>query len=140
MNVVSPVENEIGMRHRKVIYLFLLFLFMWQYLFRISDNAISVLLAFIAKFFSILSGYLQLETLSELGRAFPNTLYRAKKALGHIHEGFKRYVSCPACHKLYLVENCLVDHNGSKEPLTCSFKQYPRHKQARMRLPCGKSS
>ena len=135
LEINSEENDEIDIQHRKIIHVFLLFLFLWQSLFRISDNAVSLVLSFMAKFFLLIGTCLQLNSLNDLGRIFPNTLYRAKKILGRIQERFKKYVSCPACHKLYLFDNCTV--NNGKESLKCSFKQYPRHVQARMRVPCG---
>ena len=136
--VVPSQVDETGARYQKVIHLFLLFIFLWQYTFRVSDNAVAVMLAFIPQFFVLLSAYLNSDSLQKLGRAFPNTLYRAKKALGRLHEQFQRYASCPACHKLYRVENCIIVTRNGRESVTCSFKHYPRHRQARMRLPCGR--
>lgn len=133
----AEVNNEIGMQHRSVIHMFLLFLFLWRSLFSISDNAISLMLSFMTQFFLFLSTCLQLDSLGKLGRAFPNTLYRAKKFLGRIQERFVRYVSCPSCHKLYPFENCWIAGTNGKESLNCSYKAYPRHVQARMRAPCG---
>lgn len=138
--VIPQVEQEKDgsiVQYQKIIHLFLLFLFQWQSLFRISDNAISLMLSFIVKFFGIIGTCLQLDLLSKLGRAFPSTLYRAKKILGRVHERFKRYASCPACHKLYALENCWFKCGNKKESHKCSYVQYPRHMQARMRIPCG---
>lgn len=109
----SEENDEIGIQYRKIIHVFLLFLFLWQSLFRISDNAVSLVLSFMAKFFLLIGTCLQLNSLNELGRIFPNTLYRAKKILGRIQERFKKYVSCPACHKLYIFNNCMVDDGKS---------------------------
>ena len=66
--------DETGARYQKVNHLFLLFIFLWQYTFRVSDNAVAVMLAFIPQFFVLLSAYLNSDSLQKLGRAFPNTL------------------------------------------------------------------
>lgn len=132
-------DDESGVQYRRVVHVLLLFLFLWQSLFRISDGAISLMLSFIMKFFLLAGTCLQLDALNKLGHAFPATLYRARKFLGRIQEQFKRYVSCPSCHKLYAFDNCWIvagPHNKLVS-LECSFKQYPNHLQSRMRAPCG---
>lgn len=119
--------------------MFLLFTFLWQSLFRISDSAISLFLSFIVKFFSLAGVYLGLEKLNHLATEFPPTLYRAKKYLGRLHEKFVRYVTCRSCHSLYKFKDSWEPgFNNSKVSKVCSYRRYPNHVQARMRAPCAR--
>ena len=131
------LNNQSNIQYQNLIHVFLLFIFLWQSLFRISDRAISLLLSFLAKFFLLASTCLHLDLLNGLSRAFPYTLYRAKKILGRLHENFTRYVSCPLCHKLYPFDNCWRPSENGKQSNLCSFRQYPNHLQSRMRVACG---
>ena len=136
----EPVgEFEDGDRnHHQVIHIFLLFIFLWQSLFRISDGALSLMLAFMGKFFHLVSIYLRLDALCHMAQLFPKTLYRAKKTLGKLQENFIRFVSCPTCHKLYTLEESQeVGSHGKKVSRYCDFIRYPRHPQVRMHTTCG---
>lgn len=98
----SESHNNAG--HRKVIHAFVLFIFLWQSLFRISDSAISLMLSFIAKLFSYASTCIGLNGLHRLAKLLPKSLYRARKSLGRLQDTFLRFVSC--CTE--------PDHNGEK--------------------------
>lgn len=125
--------------YQRVVHVLLLFLFLWQSLFRISDSAIALMLSFLKKFFMLGGMYLGVNKLRQLADSFPHTLYRAKKYLGRLHESFIKIVTCPSCHKLHKYEDCwTVDVHGKKVSRICSFRQYPTHPQARMRAPCSK--
>lgn len=132
------IENQVCPNQRRVIHVFLLFIFLWQSLYRISDAAVSLVLKFMVKFLSLIGSCLGVEALYRLSQKFPHTLYRAKKFLGRLQERFVRYTSCPTCHKLYAKDDCFrTDHRGRKYPCSCSYVRYPMHIQARMRAPCG---
>ena len=48
------------------------------------------------------------------------------------------YVVCPKCHSLYLLSDCILQHNGREESRLCDFIQYPRHNmQAPRRTKCN---
>lgn len=113
-----------------IIHFFLLFLFLWQSLFRISDKAISLLLSFMANFFLLASTCLHSLALVELSPILCIVLRR-------LQENFTRYVSCPSCHKLYPFDNCWRPSEKGKQSNLCSFRQYPNHLQLRMRVACG---
>lgn len=85
---------------RRVIHMFLLFIFLWQSLYRVSDAAVTLVLRFVVRFLSLNGSCLGVEALYRLSQKFPHTLYRAKKFLGRLQERFVRYVSCPTCHKI----------------------------------------
>ena len=130
-------DEDNSCRHR-VIHIFLYFLFLWQSLLRLSDAAISLMLMLMAKFLSYLGLCFGIEALQKLSEIFLCTLYCAKKCLGRLQEQFSRFVTCPKCHKVYKKEDSwTLDFSGKKVSCICSYVQYPRHIQARMRAPCG---
>lgn len=97
------------------------------------------MLAFMAKFLQIAATGLKLEILKQTASFFPNTLYTARKYLGHLHDNFERFVVCPTCHTLYTYKDSVSDAiiSGRKIFQSCSYVRYPDHVQARMRVPCG---
>lgn len=82
----------------RVTKLFIMFLFTWQRLFRLSDTGIGVLFAFFAAFLQLISSMLNIEKLSEFTQQLPQNTYQARKYLGHQGDIFKKFVSCPKCH------------------------------------------
>ena len=121
----------------KCIHVILLFLFMWQSVFKISASAISMILLFFKYFFSLAARYLGVAQLQDLSNHFPHSLYRAKKFLGQLHENFTKFVACPRCHKLYKYDKCWTANREGKETKLCNFVKFPRHTQLRMRRLCG---
>lgn len=131
-------DSHVQHDQRKVIRVFLLFLFLWQSIFRVSDSAISLMLSFMVKFLSLAATCLKLDTLNNIASIFPLSLYPAKKFLGRQQDSFHKYVTCPSCHGLYsYMESTEIDSNGKKISKSCSYVHYPAHVQARMRSPCS---
>ena len=120
----------------KLTRLYLMFLFLWQSLFRISDAGILMMLSFVKTFVGYCGKAFRLEKMQTLSNVLPSSLYQAKKFLGKLDDTFDRYVVCSACHALYKFNECITQ-GGRKESRTCSFVRFPRHIQARMRAPCG---
>ena len=60
----------------KAIRLFLLFVFLWQSLFRISDSAITTFLSFFSYFFRLVSSWLKSDRLAQFSKKIPNTLHK----------------------------------------------------------------
>ena len=52
----------------KAIRLFLLFVFLWQSLFRISDSAITTFLSFFSYFFRLVSSWLKSDRLAQFSK------------------------------------------------------------------------
>ena len=128
-------RDKTGLQH--CIHVILLFLFMWQSVFKISASAISLMLLFFKTFFSLAARYLGVVKLQNLSNNFPHSLYRAKKFLGQLNENFTKFVACPRCHKLYKYEECWTANREGKETKLCSFVKFPRHTLLTMRRPCG---
>ena len=94
-------DARIQSGEQKAIRAFLLFLFLWQSLSRVSDSAISLFLSFFAHFLRLVSEWLGINQLARLAAKFPRTLHLAKKEIGQLKEKFVRYVSCRSCHSIY---------------------------------------
>ena len=117
------MEMDVPEHYNRVIRAFLLFLFFWQSLFRISDSAIGLMLSFLLKFFSLAGVWLNVDVLSDLAQKFPGTIFGAKKFLGRLKDQFVRYVVCPSCNKLYLFQESWKFDAGSNKKIshTCSY-------------------
>ena len=115
-----------------LLRLYLFFLFMFQTLFRLSDNAMDTLLRFFAMFFKSLSQKITLP--SSFVEALPTSLHKACVVGGYSRDDFDRYVCCPNCHTLYPLSDCL---SNGEEPKRCSFVVFPNHPQASRRRPCN---
>ena len=116
------------------IYLF--FLLMFQSIFRLSDNALDILLKFLSTFFKSLG---KISSLPEsFLQSLPSSLYAARKMSGNERDQFERFVSCPNCHSLYTLKNCTVKLlDGRIQSKQCSFVQFPSHPQSQHRKSCG---
>ena len=97
-------ESE-KMKVGRLTHVLVLFQFLWQSLFRITDAAISLILSFLKLFFALAGSYLGLQKISHFPQIFPRTLYRAKKYLGRKNDNFERITVCPQCHILYLYKD-----------------------------------
>lgn len=119
-----------------LLRLYLFFLFMFQSIFHLSDNALDILLKFLSMFFKTLAKVASLP--ESFLKLLPSTTYSARKLTDNKRDQFVRYVSCPDCHFLYTPDDCIIKtHGDSIEAKTCSFVQFPTHPQAQHRRPCG---
>ena len=74
----QPPQNY----HHKLVEAYLVFIFMWQNIFRVSDVGIGVLLSFIAVLVLLLGKAFGLESLKKLALSLPKSVYSARKLLG----------------------------------------------------------
>ena len=74
-----------------LLQLYLFFLFMFQTLFRLSDNALDVLLHFLAMFFKSLGKWVA-PLPSSFVNGLPSSIYSARKMAGSERDRFDRYV------------------------------------------------
>lgn len=112
--VIDHVDegNSIEPRFKKIISVFLLFLFYWQSLFWVSDSAIGLMLSFIAKFLTIIANSFNLQPLVHIASSMPRTLYKSRKWLGKLKEKFIIFVVCPTCHTVYSYEESVEVQGG----------------------------
>ena len=108
----------------------LLFICIWKGIFKISDNAVNVLLTFLKFLTSILINSSGTKgPLSSVN--IPSTLSSAKTSLG-IKDNFHSYVVCPKCHSLYNMEDCLKSRK-------CRHVEFPKHPQKAFRQHCDEN-
>lgn len=122
-----------------LLRLYTFFLLMFQTLFRLSDTAVTVLLAFLALFFQTVS-----RTFNSLPDSFlsrlPNNIRAARQLATNPDNknGFTQYVCCPTCHSLYHRDECIIQvPNGHTESKKCTFQRFPFHPLNHLREPCG---
>lgn len=120
-----------------LLRLYLFFLFIFQTLFRLSDNALDVLLRFLAMFFRSLGQRVTALPTSFID-ALPSSIHSARKVAGSERDRFDRYVCCSGCHSLYSLDECVIRMpDGQLESKKCSYVQFPSHPQCQHRKPCG---
>ena len=91
-----------------LVQLYVMFLFMWQMLFRVSDTGMNILLL-ITKFLSLVTSaqnfitkFLSLVTSAQnFIDQLPSTIAAARKLVGINRDNFFKYASCPSCHIVY---------------------------------------
>ena len=100
---ILPAGSEDGRANSPLLLHFFLlipyFLLMFQSLFRLSDNALNVLLVFFSMFFSSLS-----KIVANFPKAFLSNLPRNVKCTrmlaGSTRSTLRKFVCCPTCHSL----------------------------------------
>ena len=118
---------------------YLMFLFAWQTLFRVSDAGISILLGFFSKFkFTHLLGVvLHIQVLKELAEQIPTNVRNAKKYIGTLSDTFHKYAACPKCHSVYVLDTCKVNSsNNTIVSRKCNYIQFPNHPHSLQRSRC----
>ena len=94
-DISTPMDQPPQTSHHKLVEAYLVFLFMWQTVFRVSDVGIGVLLAFVALFVVLLGKTFGLESLKSLGSSLPKSVYSARKLLSRNRDQFIKLVCCP---------------------------------------------
>ena len=116
----------------------LLFLLLWQAMFKVADRAIVLLLKFFKLFLTGIGKILQAKVLLKFAKIIPETLYLIEKNLGLQKDSFIRYAVCPKCKTLYNYEDCIRRKpNGEAVSAKCSHVSYPHHPHRTRRRPCG---
>lgn len=115
----------------------LLFLMLWQFLFSISDAALSVIIVFVHHLLKSIKSLVQNDFLTELIDTLPLTLYGVHKEILGNDIKFNEYVVCPKCHSLYDLDACVITTGSNKSSRTCEYIEFPQHPQRSFRQPCG---
>ena len=82
----SEMEFHVNPRIVRVISLYIMFLFTWQRLFRISDTGIGVLFLFVATLFTVLVTRFGLDCLNEFVTQLPKNITQARNYVGHCRD------------------------------------------------------
>ena len=116
----------------------LLFLLLWQSMFRVADRAIVVLIKFFKLFLYIIGRVLKAQLLLNFVKIIPESLYMVEKNLGLQKDSFTKYAVCPKCKTLYNFDDCIRQRpNGETVSAKCSHIDFPLHPQRARRRPCG---
>ena len=94
VSTVPIADKEPQNCHQKLVEAYLVFIFMWQNIFRVSDVGIGVLLS-IAILMLLLGRVFGLESLKKLALSLPKSVYSAHKLLGRNCDVFMKLVCCP---------------------------------------------
>ena len=99
-----------------VVYMIMVFLLKWQYMFNISDNALSVLIKFLHKFILIIIKLAKTkDDITSFTKDIPTSLYAVRKHAGLNNKSFKMFSSCPICHTI----------NSNLDTKICRNIQFP---------------
>ena len=132
--LLVPESNCSSSKITRVTKLYIMFLFVWQRLFRLSDTGLVVLLTFLATFLQLVSSTLDLSKLAAFLKQLPRNIYQARKYVGRNKDAFTKYVSCPKCHYVYDMEVCRkAMPDGSFQSSLCTSVKYPNHPQSALR-------
>ena len=97
----SSSENDDDADVSSVVYMVLVFLLKWQYMFNISDNALSVLIKFLHKLILIIIQVAKTkDDITNFTKDIPTSLYAVRKHAGLNGKSFKMFSSCPICHTI----------------------------------------
>lgn len=133
----SPDTLTISSSSLQILRFIVLFLLSWQAIFRMPNVALDI--AF--KFFSILLNKISVlcgtVNLKEIATFFPDTLTKANKFQCILRDNYQRLIVCSKCYSTYEFNDCLSKENAAGNIKSCSFIRFPRHPQARMRVPCA---
>ena len=117
----SSSENDDDTNVSSLIYMVTVFLLKWQYMFNISDNAISVLIKFLHKLiFTIIQVTKTKQDITNLTKDIPTSLYAVRKLAGLNKKCFEMFSSCPTCHSI----------NSNLDTKTCKNVPFPANRNA----------
>lgn len=115
-----------------------MFCFLWQSLFNISNAAIAALLQFLKNFFILLASFTKQDGLRDIAVSLPASVKAAVKLIGLDKDTFTTYVVCPTCNSVYTMEDCYEkDIRDTITSKKCVHVEFPNHPQAGRRKPCG---
>lgn len=131
-----PINTQSSM-HR-LVRVYIMFIFTWQSLFRVSDSGMNVLLLFFAMLFGLLVSSLGIKNLDDFIQLLPRNITAARKVVGHGSDIFLKYASCPVCHSIYPLDSCKIKQpDKSVCSRKCSYIRFPQHRHALQRSPCN---
>ena len=121
----------------KYLKYLLSFIVIWQFIFTISNAAITSLLCFLKWFTAIIGKAFNRSHIAEMGNSIPVTIKSVHHVIGLESDDFINYVVCPSCNSVYEYNDCIdVTRNGQKVSKRCKHIHYPNHPHASQRKPC----
>ena len=116
---------------KDVLFGLSVFLTFFQLAFRITERAMSALLAFLKTMLLHFSQICATDTfLHSVAQSIPKTCHGIRKTLSFESGTVTEYVVCPKCHSLYLPSQC----DSTRK---CDFIEYPEHVHVSRQTKCG---
>ena len=133
-------DNEVALDGRNTLPLpfqqLFIFIFMWQFVYHISNSAVTCLLKFLKYFIRAIGTAFICKDLVDVTVSMPLSLQSVHHLLGVSGEAFISYVVCPSCCSVYPFEDCIVRSScGKLESKRCHVA-YPNHPHISRRRKC----
>ena len=133
----SETESNTRGSYSHLHFMVSAFVSLFQLCFRVSDQAITLLLSFIFALLNALVFYCNDSgVLRDFLLHFPRTLYSLKQWV-NLSKSFEEYVVCARCHTLYKKSECILRLPSGERGLKCDYVRYPNHPQRAHRKKCG---
>ena len=136
----DDVSNNVSQQStpaHAVVHLLLLFITMWQAMFKVSKAGINSLLRFFKHFFKLLGNALKADQIAQVGDMIPLSIKTLYKSL-NIQDDFICYVVCPSCHSVYQFDDCIERRaNNQRESKRCCHIKYPNHPKKHYQKKCN---
>lgn len=113
-DLVNAPQKEISAQSTTMINMLLMFLFLWQKTFYVSDVGIDALLKFISLFVLTLSKIFPMKLFQDFALHLPKSAIAGRKILGTNADDFAKLACCRACSSIYLVDVCKVKLPGGQ--------------------------
>lgn len=123
-----------------LIFKLVWFLFYWQSIFSVTENAMKSMFCFLKYFIKVLGLTYHNVEITNLSEQIPLTVKTAEKLLGIDLQssGVIEYVVCPKCDSVYSYKNCIeIRANGTTRGKCCYHIKYPHHPYPSKRQPCN---
>lgn len=126
------------MECQTILMKFLLFLYSWKSIYKVSSNGIHSLFSGIRLLLLYLGHAMNLDKLIAFAEALKTSLPSIRNYAGIKRDDFQIKICCPKCDSVYTYEEGFyINSRGRKIPNTCTYKAFPNHKQEKFRKPCG---
>lgn len=102
-----------------------LFVMLWQSIFKVSNNAIKSLFLFLRYFLALIGESIQNPGIMRLSGKIPKTYVSAESLLFDLKSDFMQFVVCPKCDSIYRQEDCIQNVFGIQESTRCLHKPNP---------------
>lgn len=122
------IITEDEQRSKRLNAWLVMFIVHLQTVFHLTDMATDCILKFLSAFLTVLGRFAPI--CSSIVEYFPHNLYKLRKYNGS-KLPCRKYVTCRKCHRIYRFTECVQGHG------LCTFQEFPKHRQQRMREPCG---
>ena len=136
-------EDEGHVNHQsseasRIVTLVVAFLLKFQIAYKISGNAIVILLRFFKYLLFVIGKSFGIEALQQ-DLKIPQSIHGCCSQSGITHKPFKEFVVCPTCHTLFdpAVTELVEGTSTNRRSAQCKYVQFPHHPQERFRSACN---